>query len=86
MCYAIIKIKYSVDKDPPTLKEIETKEDLAREQVQLERIGTVASITVYLNHHTHKLVSTWADELYREPDPTPTPPFDVPLGVPGVKA
>lgn len=67
MCYAVIDVKYSVDKEPATLKRIETKEDLTKELVQLERIGTVSSVTIYLNHHKHRLVANWIDELYKEP-------------------
>lgn len=75
ICYAVIDIKYNLEKEPPLLKRIETKDALARELDQLEKIGTVASVTVYLNHHKHKLVSTWTDELYKEPttDAAPNP-------------
>ena len=67
MCYAIIKVKYKKNTDTASLKEIKTKDELAKELVQQERMGTVESITVFLNHHCHKLTEAWSDELYQEP-------------------
>lgn len=67
MCHCIIEVKYNLDKEPAILKKIDSKDDLAKELLQLERVGTVASVTVYLNHHKHRLVSSWVDELYKEP-------------------
>jgi hypothetical protein len=78
MCYAVIEVRYSVDKDPPTLKKIETKEGLARVLKELEQIGTVSQVTVFLNHHKHKLVSQWTDELYKEPEAEAAAPLDKP--------
>jgi hypothetical protein len=67
MCFAVIEIKYNLEKEPPKLKKIETKELLTKELAQLEQIGTVESVTIYHNHHKHKLVKKWEDELYKEP-------------------
>mgnify|MGYP003329346970 CR=1 FL=1 len=38
-----------------------------KELIQLERLGTVSHVTVFTNHHTHRLTETWIDEMYREP-------------------
>jgi hypothetical protein len=73
MCYAVVEVRYSVDKGAPALKKIETKEALAREIKSLEQLGTVSQITVFLNHHKHKLVSQWTDELYKEPEAEAAP-------------
>jgi hypothetical protein len=73
VCFAIIDVQYTVDKQPVVPKRVETKEQLTKEIEQLERLGTVAKVTVYLNHHTHRLVSSWSDELYREPTQEVTP-------------
>lgn len=68
MCYAVIKVKYNLDKEAPSLKEMESKVQLEKELKQLESIGTVAEVTVFLNHHKHRMVKTWVDELYKEPE------------------
>lgn len=67
MCYAILEIKYTVDKQSAAIKKVASKAELDKEIRQLELLGTVARVTVFLNHHTRKLVSTWSDELYRDP-------------------
>jgi len=67
MCYAIIEVKLKNDKER-TLKRMESKELLSKELVQLERMGTVEKVTVFLNHHTHRLTETWVDEMYKEPE------------------
>jgi len=69
MCYAIIEVKLKNDKER-TLKRMESKELLSKELVQLERMGTVEKVTVFLNHHTHRLTETWVDEMYKEPEAT----------------
>lgn len=71
MCYAVVEVKYNLDKEPNTLKKVESKEDLAKELANLEKMGTVSSATIYLNHHKHKLVANWVDELYKEPTAEP---------------
>jgi hypothetical protein len=46
---------------------MDSKEALAKEMAQLERLGTVEKVTVFYNHHTHRLTETWVDEMYVEP-------------------
>ena len=29
-------------------------------------MGTVEAVTVFYNHHTHRLVESWQDEMYAE--------------------
>ena len=67
MCYAVIEVKLKNDKEK-TLKRIESKEQLGKELTQLERMGTVESVTVFINHHKNKLTETWVDEMYKEPE------------------
>lgn len=66
MCHCVIEVKYKNDKNPE-LKRVETKELLARAIADLEKLGTVEHIIVFYNHHTHRLVESWADEMYKEP-------------------
>ncbi len=73
MCvFAVIDVKFknSSDRD---LRRIDTRERLAKELLQLEKLGTVESVTVFHNHHTHRLTEAWADEMYREPVPDVLP-------------
>ena len=67
MCYAILEVKIKNDSNRDPLKRIDSKEDLAKALVQYERMGTVEKVTVFLNHHAHKLTEAWVDELYHEP-------------------
>ncbi len=66
MCFCVVEIKYKSEKET-VLKRIANKEDLSKEINQLEKLETVASVTVFHNHHTHRLVESWNDELYVEP-------------------
>jgi len=66
MCYAILEIAYKNDKERKT-KKVAIKDDLSRELGQLEKLGTVEKVTVFVNHHTRKLTETWVDEIYQEP-------------------
>lgn len=76
MCFAVIEVKLKSDKER-TLKRIESRDQLAKELRQLERMGTVEKVTVFYNHHTHKLTETWVDEMYHEPEQaTADPPQD----------
>ena len=67
MCYCILEVKLKND-NQRELKRIESKDALAKALVQYERMGTVEKVTVFLNHHTHKLTETWVDEMYKEPE------------------
>lgn len=67
MCYSILEIKLKND-NQRELKRIESKDALAKALVQYERMGTVEKVTVFLNHHTHRLTETWVDEMYKEPE------------------
>lgn len=70
MCYAIIEVKLKNEKTSSVsgdLRRIDSKETLAKELVQLERLGTVEKITIFTNHHTHRLTEAWVDEMYTEP-------------------
>lgn len=67
MCYAIVEVKLKNDKER-SLKRMETKEQLTKDLIQLEKMGTVEKVTIFLNHHTHRLTETWVDEMYREPE------------------
>jgi hypothetical protein len=75
MCFAVIEVKYKMDKEPSALKRIASKEALEKEQRALEQIGTVASVTTFYNHHTRRLVEAWQDEMYKEPE---TKVIDIP--------
>jgi hypothetical protein len=46
---------------------MDTKDSLAKELIQLERMGTVEKVTIFTNHHTHRLTEAWVDEMYKEP-------------------
>lgn len=67
MCHAIVEVKLKND-NQRELKRIESKDALAKALVQYERMGTVEKVTVFLNHHTHRLTETWVDEMYKEPE------------------
>lgn len=70
MCYAVIEVKLKNEKTSAIsgdLRKIDSKEALSKELVQLERIGTVEKVTVFYNHHTHRLTEAWVDEMYVEP-------------------
>lgn len=67
MCFAVIEVHYQNNSDRP-LKKIESKDALAKEILQLERIGTVSKVVVFHNHHAHNMVSSWVDEMYKEPE------------------
>lgn len=69
MCYAIVEVKLKND-NQRELKRIESKDALAKALVQYERMGTVEKVTVFINHHTHRLTETWIDEMYKEPETT----------------
>jgi hypothetical protein len=32
-------------------------------------MGTVESVVVFYNHHTHRLVESWQDEMFHEKTP-----------------
>lgn len=66
MCYAVVEVKLKND-NQRELKRLDSKDALAKALVQYERMGTVEKVTVFLNHHTHKLTEQWVDELYHEP-------------------
>ena len=67
MCYAIVEVKLKND-NQRELKRIESKDALGKALVQYERMGTVEKVTVFLNHHQHRLTETWVDEMYKEPE------------------
>jgi len=67
MCYAVLEVKLKNESNSGELKRVESKEALAKALTQYERLGTIEKVTVFLNHHTHRLTETWVDEMYKEP-------------------
>jgi hypothetical protein len=72
MCYAVVEVKLKNESNSGELKRIDSKEALAKALTQYERLGTIEKVTVFYNHHTHRLVEKWEDEMYKEPVVEPT--------------
>lgn len=71
MCFAVLEVKLKNESKSGELKRVESKEALVKALTQYERLGTIEKVTVFYNHHTHRLTETWVDELYKEPEVAP---------------